>query len=72
MLINFEILKYQTALIEELVLSYNMNEELARRVVKNSTIWKMLKKSPDFVMHYSIEDSAEEIYNEYCGIPLEM
>ena len=33
---------------------------------------KMLKTSPEFIMHYSIEDNAEEIWNEYMGIPIEM
>ena len=44
----------------------------AQRIIAKSTINKMLKKSPEFIMHYSIEDNAKEIYDEYMGIPLEM
>lgn len=31
----------------------------------------MLKTSPEFTMHYSIEDNSEEIWNEYMGIPID-
>lgn len=64
--------KFKLMLMEELVLEYNMTELEAQKVIAKSTVNKMLKKSPEFIMHYSIEDNAKEIYNEYLGIPLEM
>lgn len=64
--------KFKFLLMEELVSEYNMTELQAQLIISKSTINKMLQESPDFVMHYSIEDNAKEIYNEYMGIPIEM
>lgn len=69
---RLEIEKFKFMLMEELVVSYNLSELKAQYAISKSTIAKMLKISPEFIMHYSIEDSAEEIYNEYMGIPMEM
>lgn len=67
-----DIEKFKFLLMEELVTEYNITELEAQLMIARSTINKMLNKSPDFIMHYSIEDSAKEIYDEYIGIPLEM
>ena len=64
--------KFKFLLMEELVSEYNMTELQAQLMISKSTINKMLQESPDFVMHYSIEDNAKEIYNEYMGIPIKM
>lgn len=71
-MINFEAMKYKFLLIEELACAFNLSETDAKVIVENSTINKMLQKSPDFIMHYSIEETAQEIYDEYNGVPLEM
>lgn len=69
---EFKIVRFKRLLVEELILTYDMDELTARDVVENSTVGQMLKESPEFIMHYSIEDNAEEIRNEYCGTPMEM
>lgn len=69
---KLDVEKFKLLLMEELVVEYNMTELEAQRIIAKSTINKMLKKSPEFIMHYSIEDNAKEIYDEYMGIPLEM
>lgn len=69
---KLDVEKFKLLLMEELVIDYNMTELEAQRIIAKSTINKMLKKSPEFIMHYSIEDNAKEIYDEYMGIPLEM
>ena len=51
---------------------HHISELEAQTIIAKSTINRMLKTSPDFIMHYSIEDNAEEIWNEYMGIPMEM
>ena len=68
----FEIMKYKLLLVEELVTKYYLDEDIARLIVENSTISKMMKKSPEFIIRYVVEDNAEEIYNEYMRIPMEM
>lgn len=72
MIDDVSIAKYKFYLMEELVEKYSMNELEAQRIIANSTINKMLKTSPEYIMHYSIQDNAEEIYNEYVGIPMKM
>lgn len=69
---NLSVEKYKFYLMEQLVDDHNLTELQAQSIIANSTINKMLKTSPDFIMHYSIEDNAEEIWNEYMGIPIEM
>lgn len=69
---ELDIEKYKLLLLEELVVEYSMTELEAQRAIVKSTINKMLKKSPRYIMHFSIEESAKEIYDEYIGIPLEM
>ena len=69
---KLDIEKFKLLLMEELVMEYSMTELEAQRIISKSTVNKILKKSPEFVMHYSIEDNAKEIYDEYIGIPLEM
>lgn len=69
---NLSVEKYKFYLMEQLVDDYNLTELQAQSIIAKSTINKMLKTSPDFIMHYSIEDNAEEIWNEYMGIPIEM
>ena len=69
---NLDIEKFKFLLMEELVMEYHMTELEAQLIIAKSTISKMLKKSPEFIMHYSIEDTAKEIYDEYMGVPLEM
>ena len=69
---NLSIVKYKFYLMEQLVEDHNVSQLEAQHIIAKSTINKMLKTSPDFIMHYSIEDTAEEIWNEYVGIPMEM
>lgn len=69
---NLSIEKYKFYLMEQLVEDYNISQLEAQHIIAKSTINKMLKTSPNFIMHYSIEDMAEEIWNEYVGIPMEM
>lgn len=63
---------YKLYLMEYLVKEYNVSELQAQHIIAKSTINKMLKTSPEFTMHYSIEDNAEEIWNEHMGMPIEM
>lgn len=69
---NVDVERFKWLLMEELVVEYNMSELEAQSAIAKSTINKMIKKSPDFILHYSVEDNAKEIYEEYKGIPLEM
>lgn len=69
---NLAIEKYKFYLMEQLVEDYNISQLEAQRIIAKSTINKMLKTSPDFIMHYSIEDNAEEIWNEHIGVTMEM
>lgn len=69
-MIAFKVSRFRQLLIEELAIKYNISEYTAKQIVLNSTVNKMLSKSPDFIMHYSIEDNAEEIWNEYVGVPM--
>ena len=69
---NIDVERFKLLLVEELVMQYDMTELEAQRAIAKSTINKMLKKSPNFILHYSVEDNAKEIYDEYLGIPLEM
>lgn len=69
---NVDIERYKLLLMEELVVEYHMAELDAQLVIAKSTVNKMIKKSPNFILHYSVEDNAREIYNEYMGIPVEM
>lgn len=64
--------KFKFYLIEELVETYEMTEVQAQLMIAKSTVNKMLKSSPKFIMHYSIEDNAKDIYDEYMGIPVQM
>ena len=63
---------YKLYLTEYLVKEHNLSELQAQHIISKSTINKMLKTSPEFIMNYSIEDNAEEIWNEHMGIPIEM
>lgn len=72
MLTQFDIDRYRMFLVKELTLSYNFSEQATKEIVEKSVINKMLSKSPEFIMHYSIKDNAKEIYDEYCGVPLEV
>lgn len=69
---NLSVEKYKFYLMEQLVKYHNVSQLEAQHIIAKSTINKMLKTSPNFIMHYSIEDTAEEIWNEYVGIPMEM
>lgn len=69
---RLQIEKFKLLLMEELVTEYHMTELEAQKIIAKSTVNKMLKRSPEFIMHYSIEDNVKEIYDEYIGIPLEM
>ena len=69
MITTLDVARFRMLLIEELVFEYNLDERKAELAVKSSVVNKMLNKSPDFIMHYSIEDNTREIYDEYCGIP---
>ena len=64
--------KFKFYLMEQLVNQHNVSELEAQRIIAKSAINKMLKISPEFVMHYSVEDNAEDIWNEYMGITIEM
>mgnify|MGYP001194276976 FL=1 len=69
---NLKIEQYKLLLMEYLVERHNITAPQAQLIIAKSTINKMLKSSPEFTMHYSIEDNADEIWNEYLGIPIEM
>ena len=69
---NIKIEQYKLLLMEYLVEHHNITAPQAQLIIAKSTINKMLKSSPEFTMHYSIEDNADEIWNEYMGIPIEM
>ncbi len=69
MITTLDVARFRMLLIEELIFEYNLDERKAELTLKSSVVNKMLNKSPDFIMHYSIEDNTREIYDEYCGIP---
>ena len=69
MITTLDVARFRMLLIEELIFEYNLDERKAELTVKSSVVNKMLNKSPDFIMCYSIKDNARKIYDEYCGIP---
>lgn len=69
---NTSVDKYKFYLMQQSVDEHHISELEAQTIIAKSTINRMLKTSPDFIMHHSIEDNAEEIWNEYMGIPMEM
>lgn len=66
------IAEFRWLLKEELISQYNMNENEATCAIQNSYVDDLLKEQPDFAMHYSIEDTAEDVWKEYVGIPIEI
>ena len=56
-----EFLSFISEAIQE---KYNISSLMAENMVQNSNIAKMIYKSPDFVMHYDVEDLADEIMND--------
>jgi hypothetical protein len=64
--------EFKFHLVEELVCAYNMDEYEASLAVQNSVTNKMLSVNPEFVMHYSIQDTAEEIWKEHQGLLIEV
>lgn len=69
---NLAIEKYKFYLMEQLVEDHSISQLEAQHIIAKSTINKLLKTSPNFIMHYSIEDNAEEIWNEHIGVKMEM
>lgn len=69
---ELDIFTFKRYVINELVCSYNLSEFEAEKAFRESVINKMLKRSPEFIMHYSIQTNAKDVYDEYMGIPLEM
>ncbi len=66
------IAEFRWLIKEELINQYNMNENEAAYAIQNSYIEDLLNKQPDFALHYSIEDTAEDIWKEYNGLPIEI
>ena len=65
---KYNIKDFTLYLIEELKSEYNMSSNEALSAIKNSATSKMLSKHPEFIMHYSIEDTANEIWREHNGL----
>ena len=66
------IAEFKFLLIEELVCTYNMHVDEAKHAVQKSVVNKMLQKAPEYIMHQALEDSAQEVWNEYNGIEIEV
>ena len=56
--IENEFLAYISEAIQE---KYDVSSSVADNIVRNSQISKMIYSSPDFVMHYDVEDWADEL-----------
>lgn len=59
--IESEFLAYVSEAIQE---KYNVSSSVADNIVKNSKISKMIYSSPDFVMHYDVDDWADELMSD--------
>ena len=56
--IENEFLAYISEAIQE---KYDVSSSVADNIVRNSQISKMIYSSPDFVIHYDVEDWADEL-----------
>lgn len=56
-------------LVSEISHKFGLSCEESDYAVENSVFSKMIKASPDFVGHYSIEYWVDNTYLEYQGIP---
>ena len=59
---NLSIEKYKFYLMEQLVEDYNISQLEAQHIIAKSTINKMLKTSPNFIMHYSIAGLSPALF----------
>ena len=66
------IAEFRWLLAEELVESYDMTQEEATYAIQNSYVKDLLEELPDFALHYSIKDTAKDVWREYKGIPIEI
>lgn len=55
---EIEFLSYISEAMQE---KYNVTSFVADEIIKNSKISKMIYTYPEFVMHYNVEDWADEL-----------
>ena len=56
-------------LVSEIAHKFGLTNEESNYAVENSVFEKMIKTSPEFVGHYSIDYWVDNTYLEYQGIP---
>lgn len=54
--------RYLSLLIEEIVVTYGISEDVASKAVMNGPIVQMLDDKPEFVDHVPISSWAKDIY----------
>ena len=55
------VIEYIDSIIEVIENKYCIEHKLASSLVKDSSIYRMAFKDPDYIMHYDVEDWADEI-----------
>ncbi|MBU5332120.1 hypothetical protein KQI61_07905 [Anaerocolumna aminovalerica] len=66
------IAEFRWMLKQELIYSYGLNDQEAYSAIKNSYVEDMLVENPDFILHYSLKDTANDVYKEFMKIPIEI
>ena len=56
--------KLTKGLVGLLTRDYMLSEDDAKTLIYNSNFYRLLKDDPKLVMHYSLEDWAEDILDE--------
>lgn len=60
-----DIEEFKMLLVFELVKKYNISKYKAESIVRTSTVSILLEEFPQFIMHYNVEYTVEEIWSEY-------
>jgi len=63
-----ELVEYLIDVIQDLQTNYNLDHKQAMDYISKSTFWKMMKKHPDFVLHYNAEHWSKDIITERNSI----
>lgn len=51
--------------IGETLIKYGIDEDLAYQSIRQSNFYRLLKKDPQSVMHYSVDEWAEDVMEEF-------
>lgn len=67
-----DIAEFEQGIVNWLILYFKMNKNDAIDAVSHSVLRKILFKYPKTVMHYPIENWANDIWKEYNHLPVEI